>query len=526
MKKLLLLLLLIPTLVFGQCAGNQSFTLNPAPVNGTYQPGTVVTMCYTMNGWDTGFGSNWIEGFGITLGPGWVSYTPVSGPDDCGGAVVDQGWLWLETITNNAGTLTVGPGYFYEGPTGVIDGNPGNDWGDFGTNCLWTFCVQLQVSDECDPLSLLIEVTPYADGTMGSWGNEACFDPPFQVFGGTIAGGDVNTDPITPCPDTVCDFTTSVYAVNNTPGSIYDWQLSGGGALTTDGGHDVSVYWGDVDGDYILSVQETTADGCVGEIQTCSVHLVNHNNFVTLGVSEYRLCPGEIVPLFASPSNGVWTGEHVVGPFFNADEPGIFYPTYQLDVYGCLFTGTTTVYVRPPFEALPITASSNFIDFCYQPYRQIYEAPDSAGFTYTWYVDGEIFNGVGPIIEVDYPDSSMSHTIEVFATDSIGCKSEKTGILIDTQACLRLYVPQSFTPNNDGYNDAFTVVGSAIYEPRLTVYNRWGAPIFFSNSLRPGWNGNDGNGYYCEPGIYPWYFSYKDDRGFNHSTQGHVVLIR
>jgi hypothetical protein len=164
MKTLFLFLSLIPNLILAQCAGIQSFTLNPAPINGNYEPGTVVTMCYTMDGWNgTNFGSNWIEGFGLTLGPGWVSYTPISGPDDCSGATLPQQWYWMETCTNDPGTLTVGPGYFYEGPTGPIDGNPGNDWGDFGTTCQWTFCVQLQVSDDCDPLSLLIEVTPYAD---------------------------------------------------------------------------------------------------------------------------------------------------------------------------------------------------------------------------------------------------------------------------------------------------------------------------------------------------------------------------
>ena len=106
MKKLLVAFLLLPTLIFGQCAGNQSFTLTPAPINGNYEPGTVVTMCYTMNGWDTGFGANWIEGFGIVLGPGWVSYVPISGPDDCGGASLPQQWYWLESATNNDNTLT------------------------------------------------------------------------------------------------------------------------------------------------------------------------------------------------------------------------------------------------------------------------------------------------------------------------------------------------------------------------------------------------------------------------------------
>jgi len=306
MKRLLLLLLLIPNLLLGQCAGNQSFTLTPAPTNGTYEPGTVVTMCYTMNGWDTGFGSNWIEGFGIVLGPGWVSYAPISGPDDCGGAVVDQGWLWLETVTNNAGTLTVGPGYFYEGPTGPIDGNPGNDWGDFGTNCLWTFCVQLQVSDECDPLSLLIEVTPYADGTMGSWGNESCFDPAFQVFTGTIAGGDVETSPIQIPTDTICVGSTQTYSVINTIGSTYDWTLSGGGTLTENTSNIITINWSGVPGDYIITVQETTIDGCIVDIIDTNITVVD--TLIIFNQPTTGICLGDTLHLHANPDDGYWSG--------------------------------------------------------------------------------------------------------------------------------------------------------------------------------------------------------------------------
>jgi hypothetical protein len=32
--------------VFSQCNGAQSFTLTPPPINNTYQPGQVVTMCF------------------------------------------------------------------------------------------------------------------------------------------------------------------------------------------------------------------------------------------------------------------------------------------------------------------------------------------------------------------------------------------------------------------------------------------------------------------------------------------------
>ncbi len=85
-----------------------------------------------MNGWNgTNFGSNWVEGFGITLGPGWVSYSPISGPDDCSGASLPQQWLWAESVTNNGGA-NAGHTVYHDGkkvvthlvPIGVLFGIP------------------------------------------------------------------------------------------------------------------------------------------------------------------------------------------------------------------------------------------------------------------------------------------------------------------------------------------------------------------------------------------------------------------
>ncbi len=522
MKKLFLILfLLLPAFAIAQCAGNQSAVLVPPPINNTYQPGTVVNVCYTMSGWDTGFGSNWIEGFDINLGPGWVLYTPVQAPVDCDGGVLPQQWLWMETVTNNAGTLTAGPGYFYEGPQGPTDGNPGNDWGDFGTTRDWTFCIQLQASDQCDPLSLLIEITPYADGTMGSWGNEACFDPPFQAFNGTIAGGDVDTSPISITTDTTCYFQTLNYSVNFTPGSTYNWQLTGGGVLSSNL-NTAQVYWGDVPGTYTLSVQETTADGCVGPIVDTSIVVVEP--YIILGV-PYTVCPGSTINLFSMPTGGVWSGFNIEANTFTTETPGDYYATYSVNIFGCQITDSIQISVMQPPVAEPILNNGVFLDFCRDLLSQSYVMSDLNGVIYTWRVDGELQNDDDFELQVIWPDSSMDHYIEVFGTDSVGCKGEKSYLTVNTEACHRLFAPNSFTPNGDTYNDAFEIKGLSIYQPELKIYNRWGQMVHYSTTLAP-WNGNDGSGYYCENGVYHWTLHYTDDKGFNHSEQGHVVLIR
>jgi hypothetical protein len=186
--RLVIFILLFCSTAFSQCNGTQSFTLTPMPVAGTYLPGQTVTACYTMTGY-TQAGTNWIEGFDLTLGAGWASVAPQTAPANCGGNATGGQWTWMTSVTSTTTPITtVGPGYFFDLN---IDGNPGNDFGDAG-NCTWTFCVTLTVANACTPQSLLLQVTPGSDGVWGSYNSSTCDAvTPFTVFNGTI-----NTTPI------------------------------------------------------------------------------------------------------------------------------------------------------------------------------------------------------------------------------------------------------------------------------------------------------------------------------------------
>ena len=184
MKYLILIFLSFISL-FGisQCAGTQTFTLTPQPINNTYNPGQVVTLCYTLNSF-TQNDFNYFEGFDLNLGPGWTSVTPLTAPANCAGG--GGQWTWMNSVTSTATPITtVGPGYFFDLN---IDGNPGNDFGDNNSaNCSWTFCVTLVVANTCTPQNLLIQVTVGSDGVWGSYSSTACDAlSPNTIFNGTI----------------------------------------------------------------------------------------------------------------------------------------------------------------------------------------------------------------------------------------------------------------------------------------------------------------------------------------------------
>jgi len=183
MKKIILIFFLLSKISFSQCVGNQTFTINPPSPAAGYTPGTVVTVCYTMNGWPgLNVGSNWLEGFDINLGPGWTNLQQAAAPANCQGG--GGNWVWM--LNNFTPSGLVGPGWFFDsGINGPLNNNPADDWGDSGS-CIWSFCFNITVTNVCTPQNLLIQVTAGADGTWGNWINNSCPTTPFTIYNGTI----------------------------------------------------------------------------------------------------------------------------------------------------------------------------------------------------------------------------------------------------------------------------------------------------------------------------------------------------
>jgi len=49
-----------------------------------------------------------------------------------------------------------------------------------------------------------------------------------------------------------------------------------------------------------------------------------------------------------------------------------------------------------------------------------------------------------------------------------------------TIACEELTIFSGFSPNNDGVNDGFTILGIESFpDNELTIFNRWGNEVFF-----------------------------------------------
>lgn len=103
-------------------------------------------------------------------------------------------------------------------------------------------------------------------------------------------------------------------------------------------------------------------------------------------------------------------------------------------------------------------------------------------------------------------DSAGIYPVELISTNMNGCIDTLIQrVIIENE--LLFYIPNSFTPNEDGINDIWHPVSRTLnmedYE--LTILNRWGQIVFHTTDYEHGWNGSDKNsGYYVKTGVYTY----------------------
>ena len=105
--------------------------------------------------------------------------------------------------------------------------------------------------------------------------------------------------------------------------------------------------------------------------------------------------------------------------------------------------------------------------------------------------------------------------------ESVDISSNPIDLVYEFQA----YVPDAFTPNNDGLNDRFRIFGLTDEEVKFKIYNRWGELIKLSNDPNNLWNGQI-NGEDAPVGKYFYLLEFESIEGNIIQQQGSFVLIR
>lgn len=119
-------------------------------------------------------------------------------------------------------------------------------------------------------------------------------------------------------------------------------------------------------------------------------------------------------------------------------------------------------------------------------------------------------------------DQVLRYRIRTIIDESTGLESFSNILVIEQK--FRLFVPNAFTPNNDGLNDIFKPEMLFIKNFRMNIYNRAGELLFETTDLEGGWDGTY-NGSLASSDSYVYVIEVEDFREQKFQKNGTFVLI-
>ncbi len=103
-------------------------------------------------------------------------------------------------------------------------------------------------------------------------------------------------------------------------------------------------------------------------------------------------------------------------------------------------------------------------------------------------------------------DTSGTYPVTLLSRNVNGCTDTITKQVIIKDDLL-WYIPNSFSPNEDGINDVWKIKGNTvdITDFQLTIIDRWGRIVFATQDIDQGWNGSvEGSEYYADINVYSY----------------------
>lgn len=267
------------------------------------------------------------------------------------------------------------------------------------------------------------------------------------------------------------------------------------------------------------SLQVTNSSGCKA-VDTIEVEILNSLDD-KLGRSR-GICKDSTILLDAGNFKTYLWQDGSSNRDFLVTKPGIYQVTVTTET-GCSISGRVSITAFPE----PIAYLGKDTAICFIQGADLELSLGGSWQLYLWKD-----NSTNPVLAVTTPGNYW-----ITAIDNNGCKTTDTIIIKQANAAdcndkYEYYIPNAFSPDNNGNNDTFKAIlrnFGKIEQFNLSVYNRWGQKIFTSNTSLKGWDGKI-NGKEVAAGSYIWYLLIKGKSIFRKpvsiTQKGLVQVIR
>jgi len=230
--------------------------------------------------------------------------------------------------------------------------------------------------------------------------------------------------------------------------------------------------------------------------------------------SEVALCEGEnyTVDLSSINSDQILWSDNSTGSINSFNEPGTYFVDILLD--SCYVSDTINIF-RHHVPAL----SFDEISGCWGNPVQLSLEEDN----------GEIewFNGSTNSIFIAQNEGTYSATIN----NACGTYQYSANVIFEDCSC-SIFIPNSFTPDGDGYNDTFGIHYSCDFiKYDFKIFDRWGHLAFSATNPDIQWTGElETKGYVHNSNAYNYILNYtainSEGKLINESRKGHITQIR
>lgn len=275
-------------------------------------------------------------------------------------------------------------------------------------------------------------------------------------------------------------------------------------------------------------VTGTTIHGCTG---TDSVTVTVKEKIRLTYSNSDSLCRGSSKKLSAAGADSyTWT------PSAGLDNPAVAEPTATPD--------TTTTYRVVGADNVGCFKDTGYINIRVSPIPMVDAGPDktvNVGSTLDlmpvispdvteviWQPTTGLFRNEYPGITVK-PTENTEYTVEV--KNRGGCRAKDYVTVFVVCNGSNIFVPNTFSPNNDGTNDVFFPRGTGVFKIRsLRIFTRWGELIwdrsnFDANNPAYGWNGTN-KGMQLNPDVFIYTLEIMCDNGSVITHRGNIALVK
>lgn len=144
--------------------------------------------------------------------------------------------------------------------------------------------------------------------------------------------------------------------------------------------------------------------------------------------------------------------------------------------------------------------------------------------SWTWYfANNQGYENVTGVITHVYPDAGV-YPVALVLKNKWGCADTVVkNLMVDED--FHLFIPNAFTPNQDGLNDEFTITGRGIKSFSMVIFDRWGEKLYETTNANQGWDGTY-KGKDCQIGVYAWKIKVASVLGKEKNLTGSITLYR